>query len=109
MRRKNDILWKGMMEEIFDDLLCFIFPKAHEIIDMDHGFDFLDKELGEMYPEPNKASDTRFVDKLVKVHLLNGQEKWILIHIEVQGYPDPLFPERMFRYFYRILDRYQTP
>jgi len=38
MRRKNDILWKGMMEEIFDDLLRFIFPQAEDTIDMERGF-----------------------------------------------------------------------
>ena len=62
-----------------------------------------------MYPEPDKASDTRFVDKLVKINLLDGREEWILVHIEVQGHPNLQFPERMFRYFYRILDKYQTP
>ncbi len=51
-RRKNDILWKGMLEEVFDDLLRFIFPKADQIFEMKRGFEFLEKELGEMYPEP---------------------------------------------------------
>ena len=32
--------------------------------------------------------------------------QWILVHIEVQGYADKEFPERMFRYFYRIFDKY---
>ncbi|MDO6431771.1 hypothetical protein Q4E93_14295 [Flavitalea sp. BT771] len=109
MRRKNDILWKGMMEEVFDDLLRFLFPEAEQLVDMDRGFDFLDKELAEMYPEPDKLSDTRYVDKLVKVHLLNGSEQWFLVHLEVQGYSDKLFAERMFRYYYRIFDKYQKP
>jgi len=29
-----------------------------------------------------------------------------LVHIEVQGYPDEEFSERMFRYFYKIFDRH---
>jgi hypothetical protein len=28
MRRKHDILWKVVMEEVFDDLLRFCFPDA---------------------------------------------------------------------------------
>jgi len=28
----------------------------------------------------------RVVNKLVKVFLLDGSEKWLLIHIEIQGY-----------------------
>lgn len=98
-----------MMEEIFDDLLRFIFPAAESLVDMERGFDFLDKELSELYPEPEKVTDTRYVDKLVKVHRADGGEELFLVHIEVQGYPDKFFPERMFRYFYRIFDRYQKP
>jgi len=36
----------------------------------------------------------------------NG-ERWILIHVEVQGYNDKEFSRRMFVYFYRILDKYR--
>ena len=52
---------------------------------------------------------SKFVDKLVKVHLKNGDEQWILVHIEVQGDEDEAFSLRMFRYFYRIFDRYGKP
>lgn len=81
MRRQNDILWKSVLEEVFDDLLRFVYTGADQVFDMKRGFEFLDKELAEMYPEPGKEGDTRFVDKLVK----------------------------MFRYFYRIFDRYKKP
>jgi predicted transposase YdaD len=43
----------------------------------------------------------------VKVYLKNGVEQWILVHIEVQGYKDKSFEERMFTYYYRIKDKYQ--
>src|ERR1700761_3568275 len=108
-RRKNDILWKGMLEEVFDDLLRFIFPKADQIFNMKRGFEFLEKELGEMYPEPEKKSDTKFVDKLVKVYQKNGSEEWVLCHIEVQGSNDKQFAKRMFKYYARIFDRFDRP
>jgi len=98
-----------MLEEIFDDLLRFIFPEADHVFDLQKGFEFLDKELSEMYPEPDKNPDTRFVDKLVKVFQPDGSEEWLLVHVEVQGQMDRLFAERMFRYYYRIFDRYQRP
>jgi hypothetical protein len=75
MRHKYDILWKGVTEEVFDDLLRFIFPEADQMLDIERGFTFLDKELAEIYPEPEKDSDTRFVDKLVKVYRRDGQEE----------------------------------
>jgi len=36
----------------------------------------------------------------------NGQEAWVLMHIEVQGQPEALFPRRMYTYNYRICDRF---
>jgi predicted transposase YdaD len=111
--RKNDILWKVVLEEVFDDLLRFIFPDADRVYDMERGFEFLDKELSEMYPEPRKESATRFADKLVKVFRRDGEEDCILCHIEIQGETKkkdrPLFAERMVRYFYRIWDKYRKP
>lgn len=110
-QRKSDILWKVVIEEVFDDMLRFIFPDADEVYDMDRGFEFLEKELAEMYPEPDKAADTRFADKLVKVFHRDGEEEWVLMHVEIQGDTSKRqeFSGRMFRYFYRILDRYRKP
>lgn len=110
-QRKSDILWKVVIEEVFDDMLRFIFSDADEVYDMERVFEFLEKELAEMYPEPDKAADTRFADKLVKVFHRDGEEEWVLMHVEIQGDTSKRqeFSERMFRYFYRILDRYRKP
>ena len=85
-----------MLEEVFDDLLRFVFPNADQLFDLKKKAEFLDKELTEMYPEPDKRPDTRFVDKLAKVHQKDGSEEWILCHVEVQGKHDPAFAKRMF-------------
>jgi hypothetical protein len=69
MRPKYDVLWKGLMEELMADLLLFVEPAIGRELDLGRGFEFLDKELTEMYPEPEKPSNTRVVDKLVKVFL----------------------------------------
>jgi hypothetical protein len=102
-----------VLEEVFDDLLRFIFPDADQVYDLERGFEFMDKELAEMYPEPGKGSATRFADKLVKVFRRDGEEDCILCHIEIQGDTKkkdrPLFAERMVRYFYRIWDKYRKP
>ncbi len=42
-QRKSDILWKVIMEEVFPDLLRFIYPDADEVYNMERGFEFLDK------------------------------------------------------------------
>src|ERR1700744_4032894 len=109
--RKSDILWKMGMDEVFEDLLRFIFSDADQVYDLARGFEFLDKELAEMYPEPEKESATRFADKLVKGFHRDGEGEWVLLHVEIQGDTSKRaeFAERMFRYFYRIMDRYRRP
>lgn len=109
MQRRYDPYWKGVLEEVFEDFLRFVFPNADKVLDLKKGFQFLDKELGAMYPEPDSPGQARYVDKLVKVFLRNGKERCILVHVEVQGYYDPEFSSRMFRYYYKILDRFSSP
>lgn len=101
----KDALWKGIIEDFFEFFLLFFFPNDFHKFDLSKGFEFLDKELLELFPE--SENNGRYVDKLVKVHTYDGETRWILIHIEVQGYYDKDFPERMFTYFYRIWDRYK--
>jgi predicted transposase YdaD len=104
--KRDDTLWKAILEDVFDDFLRFFYSNADEIFDMERGFDFLDKELEDLFPQTDQEN-IRYVDKLVKVWLKNGTEEWILVHIEVQGNGVRFFAERMFTYFYRIRDKYK--
>jgi predicted transposase/invertase (TIGR01784 family) len=101
----QDGLWKKVIGELFEDFLLFFAPELHAEIDFDKRPDFLDKELFQEVTDKKKGR--RFADRLAKVQLKNGEEQWILIHIEVQSKNETVFPERMFQYFYRIYDRYQ--
>lgn len=107
--KRDDTLWKSILEDIFDDFLIFFHPEATSVFDFSKGFEFLDKELEQLFPPENEAYATRFVDKLVKVFCRDGEDQWVLVHIEVQGYRDPNFAKRMFAYYYRILDKYDKP
>jgi predicted transposase/invertase (TIGR01784 family) len=106
MRRKNDILLKSAFEEAFPDLLRFYFEGADRIFDIERGFEFLDKELNELFPDLEKKGGSRVADMLVKTFLLNGKEEWVLVHLEIQGEGVDRFAFRMFQYWYRIYDRY---
>lgn len=102
----KDILWKGIIEDLFEDFLGFFYPeKVHEV-DFDKGFEFLDKELHQIFPDNDSKS--RYADKLVKLYV-KGKEQWLLVHIEIQGYYDKSFADRMFNTFYRIRDKYNKP
>ncbi len=98
-----DLLWKGIIEDFFPQLMAFFFPGLADKIDYDR-VEFLEQELTQLFPE--REGKDRRVDKLVKVWLHSGEEKWLLIHLEVQGYRDKDFGFRMFTYAYRIFDRY---
>ena len=100
----RDLLWKGIIEELFEDVLHFFYPNFVDEIDFTQPYEFLDKELQKLTPEAD--SRNRRADMLVKVFLKNGEEQWLLIHIEVQGYRDDDFPLRMYIYNYRSFDRF---
>ena len=107
--KHNDILWKSILEDIFDDFLKFFFPNAETLFDLEKGFEYLDQELEQLFPPEADTFTTRYMDKLVKVHCRSGAEAWLLVDIEVQGYRDETFPDRMFTYYYRIWDKYCKP
>ena len=109
MPRHDDLLWKVILEDVFDDFLCFLNPDADTILDLNRGFEFLDKELEQLYPPENDEYSPKVIDKLVKVFTKTGQEEWILVHVEVQGQYRKDFPKRMFTYFSRIFDKHQKP
>lgn len=110
LRSRDDLIWKAILEDVFDDFLRFFFPNADILFDMERGFEYLDKEFDSFFPqEENGAGGVRYVDKLVKVFLKNGDEKWISIHVEIQhqkGKED--FSTRMLRYWYLMKARYNV-
>jgi hypothetical protein len=109
MGQSKDILWKGMIEEVMEDLLLFVDPGIGKELDLDRGFEFLDKELAEIYPDAKKPANSRVVDKLVKIFLRDGQERWMLLHVEVQGSNEKEFARRMFAYYIRLFSKYGRP
>jgi hypothetical protein len=100
-----DSPWKDILEGYFVDFMTLFFPAAAAEIAFECGIEWLDKELAQIVQDA--ALGRRFADKLLKVRLRDGTEQWLLIHIEVQGWQEADFAERMFVYGYRIYDRYR--
>lgn len=99
-----DGLWKKLINELFEEFVLFFIPELFEDIDFSREPEFLQQELFQELIQEKKGK--QIADQIVKVFLKSGVEKWILVHIEVQGDKDQDFPKRMFRYYYRILDKY---
>ena len=85
----------------------FYFPGIFADIDWSSGYDFLDKELQQVTKDAELGR--RYVDKLVRVRRLSGDEGWVCVHIEVQGEAEDVFARRMFTYHYRLFDQYDKP
>ena len=87
-----DSPWKEVLEKYFPAFMAFYFPQAHIDINWERGYTFLDKELEKVVRDAELGK--RLVDKLVQVWRNDGEEEYILAHIEVQGQKKTDFAER---------------
>jgi hypothetical protein len=99
-----DSPWKEALDNFFEAFLELFFPEAYADIDWSRPCESLDKELQQIAPEAEIGR--RYVDKLVKVWLKSGAERWVLVHVEVQMSDDGKFTWRMYVYNYRLFDKY---
>jgi len=72
---RYDSPWKSAIERCFPEFMEFYFPDANAEIDWAEGHIFLDQELRAVVQDAELGM--RFVDKLVRVNVMNGDEKWV--------------------------------
>lgn len=99
-----DELWKDALENLFPYFIELVIPAFYSDVDWEKNPIFLDKELHQISPKSEESK--RYVDRLVRVFMIDGEERWVLVHVEAQGYRDTNFSRRMFIYFYRIFDKF---
>jgi hypothetical protein len=107
LRTDYDSPWKEMLEHFLPQFLAFFFPDIHQALDWNRQPQFLETELQQVMR--GAEGRARRVDKLARVWLADGEERWLLIHIEVQGQPEAAFAERVYIYNYRIYDLHRRP
>ena len=80
-------------------------------IDWELDTESLDNDLLEIQKDifDKDSSEKIISDKIMKVRLKDKGSKILFIHVEVQSYSSgyEVFGERMFRYFYRIWDKFR--
>jgi hypothetical protein len=103
---KKDEKWKSLISKYLKEFLSFFMSNLYKEVDFDKGYEFLDGELNKI--KIKSKSKNRRSDKLVKVYLKDGSEQYLLVHIEVQGYFEEDFADRMLTYYYRTSDLHQT-
>ena len=104
---QSDSAWKDILQVWFPEFMAFFYPELFSKIDWSAGYETLDKELQAITTQAMLGK--RFVDKLIKVKSLQGNELWVLLHIEIQGEKQAHFEQRLFEYYYRLTDRYHIP
>ena len=102
-----DTPWKKILDIYFENFISYCWPERYAEIDWKKGYKTLDKELSKI--ARNAPVTNRIIDKLIEVCLKNGEEAYVLVHLEVQGQPDTGFEERMFTYRYRLRDSHKKP
>jgi len=106
-RADNDSPWKEILEIYFPQAMHFFFPEIATLIDWNQPHLFLDKEFQALGYDA--VQGRLYADKLVSARLIEGEELWLLIHIEIQAEPEDIFAKRMFLYNIKIFQYYDKP
>jgi len=99
----HDRLFKELLTTFFWEFIEFFLPEVAVYLERG-SISFIDKEIftdvtaGERYE----------TDLLVKARF-QGKESFFLVHLEHQAQHQESFPQRMFRYFSRLYEKYNLP
>ena len=106
-----DAAWKSILEAFEVEVVELLFPEIFDKIDWELDTESLDNDLLEIQKDifDKDSSEKVISDKIIKVRLKDKGSKILFIHVEVQSYSSgyKVFGERMFRYFYRIWDKFR--
>ena len=106
-RNHQDSAWKEILDAYLSDFMNYCLPQISLLIDWSQGWIPLDKELHSIFK--NIKKNKGIVDKLFKVFLKNGEERLILLHVEVQGKKEIEFPKRILVYACLIYQKHRCP
>ena len=106
-----DAAWKTILEAFEKEIVELLFPEIYTKINWDIKSEALDNELLEIQKEifSKEEAEKIISDKIINVKMKDNESKILFIHVEVQSYSsnENVFSERMFRYFYRIWDKFR--
>ncbi len=101
IRINYDANWKIISGKFVKEFIQYFLPKLYRQVDWSIPPEFLEQEMHEIVED---SVEKKILDKLIKLRLKSGEDKWIFVHTEFQG--EGGIGERMFTYFRRILDKY---
>ncbi|MBK9459289.1 MAG: hypothetical protein IPN94_07605 [Sphingobacteriales bacterium] len=102
-----DARWKELIHSFTEDFIAFFLPTLYPLVDFTKPPEFLEQELQKLFPNEELAGK-KISDKLIRLYLKDGQEWFVLVHIEVEGDAPTAYSKEVFKYYYRILDRHEV-
>ncbi len=99
-----DSPWKDICDAFFPDMTALLLPEVYADVDWTQPVRMRDKELPKL--KKKHRAGKNYADKLIEVRLKNGEQQVVFLHVEFQHQHDPKFPVRMYRYNYRIFDKF---
>ncbi len=103
---EQDSPWKEALDRWLDAFVLLLLPDLHAEVDWSQGWEALDAELQAVVRDAELGR--RLADRLYRVRLRDGQDAVLYVHVEVQGQAEADFARRMFRYAFRLVDRYDA-
>lgn len=104
---ETDDPWKEFLNKFFKDFIEFVRPDIYKEIDWSQKYEIKEQELHAILGYGKKGK--RYIDKLVKVKRIIGDEAYVLVHAEVQQQKETGFEKRVYDCHYRIAHRYRIP
>ncbi len=104
---ETDSVWKESLNKFFKDFILFAWSDIYRQIDWSHEKEEKEQELHAILGYGKKGK--RYIDKLVKVKRITGDEAYVLLHAEVQQQKETGFEKRVFDCHHRILLKYSMP
>src|SRR5436190_4424035 len=99
----HDRLFKELLTTFFVEFVDLFFPAVSAYLEPG-SLEFLDKE---MFTDVT-SGEKHEADIIVKARFRGG-DAYFLLHVENQEEPQTVFPQRMFRYFARLHEKYALP
>jgi len=96
----HDRLFKELLTNFFQEFIEAFFPEADRLLD----YSYLEFLTQEVFTDIT-VGEKKYIDILVKTRL-QGEEGFVLVHVESQAQKRKDFARRMFRYYARLFLKY---
>ncbi|HNI43278.1 MAG TPA: hypothetical protein PK230_01200 [Chitinophagales bacterium] len=102
-----DTRWKELIYTFVEEFIQYFLPDLYEDVDFSVAPEFLEQELHKLFADEERKGK-KISDKLIKVRLKNGEDSFVLVHVEIEGDAPSHYSREVFKYYYRIYDRYEA-